>query len=43
MRAKFMAYIDSTMEALASYLDDPDVEQYADGFLNNAVKTGFQQ
>lgn len=33
---------DLAAEILASYLDDPDVEQHADDFLNNAVKTAMQ-
>lgn len=33
---------DLAAEILASYLDDPDVEQRADDFLNNAVKTAMQ-
>lgn len=33
---------DLAAEILASYLNDPDVEQHADDFLNNAVKTAMQ-
>ncbi len=33
---------DLAAEILASYLDDPDVEQHADNFLNNAVKNAMQ-
>ncbi|NSW92098.1 MAG: hypothetical protein HPY74_15750 [Firmicutes bacterium] len=33
---------DLAAEILASYMDDPDVEQHADDFLNNAVKTAMQ-
>lgn len=33
---------DLAAEILAYYMDDPDVEQHADDFLNNAVKTAMQ-
>lgn len=33
---------DLAAKILASYLEDPDVEKHADGFLNNTVKTAMQ-